>query len=173
MGKTGQWGHEAFPFLRHVPWNAYKMCVLHALLAMGRVFCHWLFNWLNHLETETGMESVWDIAASWLKVIHVSVNIQEKPIRGSWSVKGIRCMLLYSCYIDFIKGDHVKNMWTYLHLLAQWISIPPQVLHAVALMQQAFHVLYIFEFKTAATLKKLAWYKANIKQVSCYFENVY
>ena len=95
MCKDGSGGHEAAPFLRSVAWTVYKMCVLHALLAMGRVFCHWLFNWLVHLETESGNDAVWIAAEVWLKSINVNVKIRIKPLRGSWSVKGISIYLFY------------------------------------------------------------------------------
>jgi hypothetical protein len=88
MCGNGSGGHEAAPMLRHVPWNCYVMCVLHALLAMGRVFCHWLFNWLLHLESIGCTQQVWEAAAYWLKTLHININIREKPQRGAWSVKG-------------------------------------------------------------------------------------
>jgi hypothetical protein len=56
-------------------------------------------------------------------------------------------------------------MWKMLPVLAKWIHIPVKVLHAVAQMEKAFHVLYIFEFNTPATKKKLEWYTANIVEV--------
>ena len=62
-------------------------------------------------------------------------------------------------------------MWKYLPALAKWITIPEPVLETIKQTNQAFHVLYIFSFKTAVTRMKLAWYKANIKQVSAVLIN--
>lgn len=62
-------------------------------------------------------------------------------------------------------------MWKHLPALAKWIAIPEPVLETIKQMNQAFHVLYIFSFKTAVTRMKLAWYKANIKQVSAVLIN--
>jgi hypothetical protein len=94
MCQAGAGGHEVAPLLKNILWTAYKMCVLYALLAMGRVFCHWLFEWLQHLAMETNNPEVWNIASSWLESMNVNVKIRQKPTKGSWSVKGTVLLIL-------------------------------------------------------------------------------
>lgn len=86
-------GHEALPLLRHVPWDAYKMCILHALMSMGRVFCNWLFDWLGWLEQETHTTIHWDEAQAWLSNMNVNINITKPPTNHSWNCKGIMSYL--------------------------------------------------------------------------------
>lgn len=81
-----QGGHEVEPMLKKVHWCSYKMCILHALMAMGRVFCHWLFNWLVLLQSKD--IHAWDLASDWLTQLHIHINIKQPPVKGSWNVKG-------------------------------------------------------------------------------------
>jgi hypothetical protein len=57
-------------------------------------------------------------------------------------------------------------MWASLSVLGTYIDIPNTILHAVARMRQAFHVLYLFDFSDDIGQQALEWYKSNIKQVS-------
>lgn len=65
------------------------MCILHAMMAMGRLFCHFFFNWLVLLERQLGDASIWTTAASLFKYLHITVDITTLPTNGSWSIKGI------------------------------------------------------------------------------------
>ena len=82
-----QCGHETEPMLKELAWCAYKMCILHILMAMGRVFCHWLYNWLVTLQAQ-GIDGCWKLAADWLHQLHININITQPPLKGSWNVKG-------------------------------------------------------------------------------------
>lgn len=82
-------GHDTTPLLRHIAWRAYKMCVLHALMAMGRVFCKWLFDWLGWLEVQTESTRHWDYAQTWLQNMNVNIDITNPPANQSWPCKGM------------------------------------------------------------------------------------
>jgi hypothetical protein len=86
MAETQQGGHQRFPLLKKLPWSAYKMCILHAMMSMGRLFCHFFFNWLVLLEREG--KNLWDTAAKLFKLLHITVDITKPPANGTWSIKG-------------------------------------------------------------------------------------
>ena len=40
-------------------------------------------------------------------------------------------------------------MMASITVLSQWLHLPIRVLHSIAQMRKAFHVLYLFDFDTA------------------------
>ena len=102
FGSRREYGHATLPLLKRLPWGAYKMCVLYALMSMGRVFCHWLHDWLVWLEKQTGSTNGWSIAQVWLKEQHINVDIGTIPSNGTWNVKGI----LLEVYDNTANCDH-------------------------------------------------------------------
>jgi hypothetical protein len=164
LAATGDGGHECQPLLKNAQWSAYKMCVLHALMAMGRVFCKWLFDWLGWLEMESNSTRHWDYAQAWLKNINVNINITKPPANQSWNCKGT--FILLHIVPNSEVGIFTMRMWATLSVLAPYLSIPVNVLKSVALMKKAFHVLYIFDFSSPINQHKLKWYVTNIAQVA-------
>lgn len=87
-GGQAKYGHVELPWLQCLNWSQYKMCVLHALISMGRMFVHWLHDYLVYYHKATDNQKVWHIAQSWLKDLHVNIDISTMPQNGSWNVKG-------------------------------------------------------------------------------------
>ena len=50
-------------------------------------------------------------------------------------------------------------------VLSRWLHLSIRVLHSIAQMRKAFHVLYLFDFDTALARRKLLWYKNHIAKV--------
>ena len=56
-------------------------------------------------------------------------------------------------------------MMASITVLSRWLHLPAQVLHSIAEMRKAFHVLYLFDFDTVLAKRKLVWYKNHIAEV--------
>jgi hypothetical protein len=87
-GAQSQHGHVEPPWLKKILWTDYKLCILHALISMGRMFVHWLHDFLAWYHKETQQPEVWEIAQAWLKELHVNITISVIPTTGTWNVKG-------------------------------------------------------------------------------------
>ena len=95
-------GHECVPLLKNILWTAYKMCVLHALMSMGRLLCQWLHDWLAWTETQTGSASCWNVAQYWLKSLKINIDISKPPLNKSWNCKGNVSFNVYIVYLNII-----------------------------------------------------------------------
>ena len=72
-----KYGHEAMPLLKHLCWKAYQFCVLHALMAMGRLLLNWLYNFLILMEQLTSKTDLWNYAATWLSALNTKLILQK------------------------------------------------------------------------------------------------
>jgi len=143
-------GHMAVPMLKNLAWTNYKMCVLHALMSMGRLLCHWIHEWCAYLETKTGNSVYWTHAQAWLTNLHINITISKKPVTGSWNCKGI----------------FAARMFASFPVLMEYLHIPANVGVCVHNMRRIFHVLYKFDFHSPKDKAELQWYKANVFEVS-------
>jgi hypothetical protein len=159
-------GHQHQPFLKNLLWTAYKMCVLHALMSMGRLLCHWLHDWLVLLEQVTGITKGWDDTSKvWLKLLSINIDISKPPVNKSWNCKGKYFTCIHIVLTQCL-GIYTARMWASFEVLAAYLHIPANVVFSVAQMRKAFKVLYLFDFGTEKAQRMLQWYKANIGKVT-------
>lgn len=104
LGAEKIYGHAELPWLKKIEWTEYKLCVLHALMSMGRMFVHWLHDYLVWYQKITDNEGVWEIAEAWLKDNHVNINISVMPQTGTWNVKGK--VVYYDFFFTFVFYRH-------------------------------------------------------------------
>jgi hypothetical protein len=87
-------GHIHPPLLKNLPWKNYKMCVLHALMSMGRLLCHWIHEWCGLTENRASSCSYWTYAQAWLDELHINIQIAKPPVTGSWNCKGTHLYII-------------------------------------------------------------------------------